>query len=173
MPRILPGVEIHVVKEIVPQQLHPAGVIGLIGTAEKGVSFEAVPVTSYREYMDKFGSNTEYTLTRDARLAFLNGVSEVFAVRVEGEPGKAAEATLLDTNGNAVLKVKAKSPGPAGNNIEVIVMKGSKEGVFRMEVSDGKVSEAFDDLTMDSASERYAPKLCECKLETCFCRGFE
>ncbi|MEM3785955.1 MAG: hypothetical protein QXZ59_01065 [Nitrososphaeria archaeon] len=42
-----------------------------------------------------------------------------------------------------------------------------------MEVSDGKVSEAFDDLTMDSASERYAPKLCECKLETCFCRGFE
>jgi hypothetical protein len=159
LPRILPGVEIRVVKEIVPQQLHPAGVVGLIGTAEKGVSFEAVPVTSYREYMDKFGSNTEYTLTRDARLAFLNGVSEVFAVRVEGEPGKAAEAVLQDANGNPVMKVKAKSPGPAGNNIEVVVMKGSKDGLFRIEVSDGRVSEAFDDLTMDSASERYAPTL--------------
>ena len=35
MVRILPGVEIQVVKEIVPQQLHPSGVVGLIGTAEK------------------------------------------------------------------------------------------------------------------------------------------
>ncbi|MGQ9780791.1 MAG: hypothetical protein ACUVQ8_00840, partial [Nitrososphaeria archaeon] len=59
--------------------MYPSGVVGLIGTAEKGVPLDPIPVTSYREYMDKFGSNTEYTLTKDARLAFLNGVSEAFA----------------------------------------------------------------------------------------------
>ncbi len=155
MARILPGVEIRVVKEIVPQQLHPSGVVGLIGTAEKGVPFDATPVTSYREYMDKFGSNTEYTLTKDARLAFLNGVYEVFAVRVEGEAGKAAELGLKDANGNPSLLVKAKSAGLAGNNIEVVVMKGSKDNLVRLEVSDGRISEAFDDLTMEAASERY------------------
>jgi len=155
LARILPGVEIRVVKEIVPQQLHPSGVVGLIGTAEKGVPFDATPVTSYREYMDKFGSNTEYTLTKDARLAFLNGVYEVFAVRVEGEAGKAAELGLKDANGNPSLLVKAKSAGLAGNNIEVVVMKGSKDNLVRLEVSDGRISEAFDDLTMEAASERY------------------
>ena len=127
----------------------------MIGTAEKGVPFDATPVTSYREYMDKFGSNTEYTLTKDARLAFLNGVYEVFAVRVEGEAGKAAELGLKDANGNPSLLVKAKSAGLAGNNIEVVVMKGSKDNLVRLEVSDGRISEAFDDLTMEAASERY------------------
>ncbi|MEM3403972.1 MAG: phage tail sheath subtilisin-like domain-containing protein [Nitrososphaeria archaeon] len=154
MARILPGVEIRVVKEIVPQQLRPAGVVGLLGTAEKGIPFEAVPVTSYREYMEKFGSNTDYTLTKDARLAFLNGVSQVFAVRVEGEPGKPAEIGLKDANGNPSVLLKARSPGPVGNNIEVVVMRGSQENLIRLELSDGKISEAFDDLTMEAANER-------------------
>jgi hypothetical protein len=154
LARILPGVEIRVVKEIVPQQLRPAGVVGLLGTAEKGIPFEAVPVTSYREYMEKFGSNTDYTLTKDARLAFLNGVSQVFAVKVEGEPGKPAEVGLRDANGNPSVLLKARSPGPVGNNIEVVVMKGSQENLVRLELSDGRISEAFDDLTMEAANEK-------------------
>ena len=155
MARILPGVEIRVVKEIVPQQLHPSGVVGLIGTAEKGIPLEAVPVTSYREYMEKFGTNTEFTLTKDARLAFLNGVFEIFAVKVEGEAGKPAELGLKDANGNPSLLLKAKSAGLAGNNIEVVVMRGSKDNFIRLEVSDGKTSEAFEDLTMETANEKY------------------
>jgi len=154
LARILPGVEIRVVKEIVPQQLHPSGVVGLIGTSEKGIPLEAVPITSYREYMEKYGSNTEFTLTKDARLAFLNGVFEIFAVRVEGEAGKPAELGLKDANGNSSLSVKAKSAGLAGNNIEVVVMRGSKDNLVRIEVSDGKVSEAFDDLTMEAGNEK-------------------
>ncbi|MEM1546359.1 MAG: phage tail sheath subtilisin-like domain-containing protein [Candidatus Methanomethylicia archaeon] len=153
--RILPGVEIRVVKEIVPQQLHPSGVVGLIGTAERGPVFEPTPTTSYREFIDKFGSNTEYTLIKDARLAFLNGVFEVFAVRVEGENGKAAEATLNDSEGNPSVLLRARTPGPSGNNIEVIVRKGIIENTVIIEVSDGRVSEAFENLTMDSSSSQY------------------
>ena len=38
MVRVIPGVEVKVVKEIVPQQLFPAGVVGMIGTANDGPS---------------------------------------------------------------------------------------------------------------------------------------
>ena len=31
MTRIIPGVEVKVVKEVVPQQLAPSGVLGLVG----------------------------------------------------------------------------------------------------------------------------------------------
>ena len=83
MVKILPGVEIQVVKDIVPQQLHPAGVAGLIGTAEKGPLLTPTPVTSYREYQEKFGSDTAFSLTREAKLCFMNGVFEVFATRID------------------------------------------------------------------------------------------
>ena len=36
MVRVIPGVEVNIVKEIVPQQLYPAGVVGMIGTANDG-----------------------------------------------------------------------------------------------------------------------------------------
>ena len=64
MVRILPGVEVQVVKEIVPQQLHPSGVVGIIGTAEKGPVLTPVPVTSNREYQEKFGSDLSFSLTK-------------------------------------------------------------------------------------------------------------
>jgi len=32
MTRIIPGVEIEVIKDIVPQQLNPSGVVAMIGT---------------------------------------------------------------------------------------------------------------------------------------------
>jgi hypothetical protein len=60
----LPGVEINVVKEIVPQQLNPSGIVGLIGTAEKGPVLMPTPVTSYREFTEKFGSDQNQSLTK-------------------------------------------------------------------------------------------------------------
>lgn len=155
MARILPGVEIRVVKEIVPQQLHPAGIVGLIGTAENGNPLEATPATSYREYAGMFGSDTGYTLTRDARLAFLNGVSEVFAVRVEGEEGKTAEIVLKDSNGNSTVLLKSKTPGPIGNNIKVVVEKQPKEDAVAIQIGDGKIIEVYEALIMDPLNEKY------------------
>ena len=49
MVRVIPGVEVKVVKEIVPQQLFPAGVVGMIGTANDGPVGIPTAVTSYRE----------------------------------------------------------------------------------------------------------------------------
>lgn len=50
MARILPGVEIKVVKEIVPQQLNPSGIVGIIGTAEKGPVLIPKPVLASENF---------------------------------------------------------------------------------------------------------------------------
>ena len=46
MVRVIPGVEVKVVKEIVPQALFPAGVVGMIGTANDGPVGIPTAVTS-------------------------------------------------------------------------------------------------------------------------------
>jgi hypothetical protein len=153
--RILPGVEIQVVKEIVPQQLHPAGVVGLLGTAEKGPVLIPTPVTSYREYQDKFGSDTSYSLTKEARMCFQNGVFEIFATRIEAAGSVNASASLKDTDGDEVLKLEAKTPGEAGNKIKFSVIAGALEGSFTIQISDGSKMETFDNVTTDRSSELY------------------
>src|SRR5713101_5391470 len=96
LPRelVIPGVSIAVVKEIVPQQLTPSGIIGILGTSERGPILEATPVTSYREFAEKFGADPSSTLVRDVKLAFYNGVFEVFVTRIEGAGGKSASLVL-------------------------------------------------------------------------------
>ena len=111
MVRIIPGVEIQVVKEIVPQQLHPAGIVGLIGTAEKGPVLSPVPITSYREYTEKFGSSADYSLTRNAKLCFLNGVAEVFATRIVSGEAKVASLILKDDKKLTPTKKRLRETG--------------------------------------------------------------
>ena len=155
MVRILPGVEIQVVKEIVPQQLHPSGVVGLLGTAEKGPVLTPTPVTSYREYQEKFGSDTAFSMTKEARACFMNGVFEIFATRIEAAGSNSASATLKDTDGEDVLKLEAKAVGDSGNKVRYAVAAGAIEGAVSIQISDGAKFEAFDNVTMDKSSELY------------------
>jgi len=153
--RILPGVEIQVVKEIVPQQLHPSGIVGLVGTAEKGPILMPTPVTSYREFGDKFGSDTTYSLTKEARQCFLNGVFEIFATRIEAAGTKSASCTLNDADGAEVVKLVARVPGEAGNNLRFGATAGSTEGTVSIQLTNGVKFEVFDNLTMDRTSDLY------------------
>jgi len=155
LARILPGVEIKVVKEIVPQQLHPSGIVGLLGTAEKGPVLMSTPVTSYREFTDKFGSDPNQSLTKEARLCFLNGVFEVFATRIEAAGSKNASTSLKNAVGDKVVRVDAKVPGEAGNKIKVGVLKGSAPDTVCVQVTDGVTFEVFDNLVMDRKGDLY------------------
>lgn len=155
MARIIPGVEIQVVKEIVPQQLHPSGIVGLVGTAEKGPILMPTPVMSYREFKDKFGSDPTQSLTREARLCFLNGVFEVFASRVEATGTKNATVALKNVDGENVVGLEAKISGEAGNTIKVGVSKGTAKGTLAIQLANGVTFEAFDNLLMDSKSDLY------------------
>src|SRR5215831_5961916 len=145
MPRelIIPGVSIAVVKEIVPQQLTPSGIVGILGTAERGPVMEPTPVTSYREYAEKFGADPNSSLTRDVKLAFYNGVFEVFVTRVEGAGGKTASIILKGTKKRDILKLESKVPGASGNSIRVEVDKGSLDNTFMMRITHGDRSEFY------------------------------
>lgn len=155
MARILPGVEINVVKEIVPQQLNPSGIVGLIGTAEKGPALMPIPVTSYREFTEKFGSDPNQSLTKDARLCFLNGVFEVFATRIEAAGSKNASITLKNTDFEDYVKLDSKVAGEVGNKIKAGVIAGSTPSSVSVQVTDGVTFEVFDNLVMDRTSDLY------------------
>ncbi len=155
MARILPGVEIQVVKEIVPQQLHPSGVVGLIGTAEKGPALMPTPVTSYREFKDKFGSDATQSLTKEARLCFLNGVFEVFATRVEAAGSQNATLTLKNKEGENIVKLEAQIPGEAGNKLKIGIAKGTVKDTVAVQITNGVTFEVWDNLVMDAKSDSY------------------
>ncbi len=157
MPRelIIPGVSIEVVKEIVPAPLTPSGIVGMLGSAERGPVLEPTPVTSFREFADKFGADPNYTLTRDVKLAFYNGVFEVFVTRVEGAGGKTASLLLKAAKKKDAVKLESKVPGASGNSIRVEVDKGSLENTVMMRVTHGGRSEFYDALKMDPSSDTY------------------
>src|SRR5580658_6972033 len=115
MARVIPGVEIKVVKEIVPQQLYPSGVVGMIGTAEAGPVLKPTGVTSYREITAIFGGSG--ALVRDAKLAFMNGVFQVFACRIAGSGGQMATATLKASKKKDTARLTSKLVGDGGNEI--------------------------------------------------------
>jgi hypothetical protein len=153
LARVIPGVEIKVVKEIVPQQLYPTGIVGMIGTAEGGPPLKPTPVTSYREIVSTFGASG--SLARDAKLAFLNGIAQVFATRIAGTGGQTASATLKASKKKDVVKLTSKTVGDGGNDIQVAVLKGQWDNSVRLELTDNRTTETFDNLTMQPATDLY------------------
>ncbi len=158
MVRVIPGVEVKVVKEIIPPAAYPSGVVALIGTAEMGPELTPVHLGSWREFADTFGANPDYTLTQNAKQCFQNGVFEVVATRIVGKGGDYASAVLKDSEKADTVELKAKAIGTAGDNIQYQVEKGSTDNTVRALFSDGVVFEVFDDLVMDSKAGKYLVK---------------
>ena len=158
MVRVIPGVEVKVIKEIIPPAAYPSGVVALIGASPQGPEGMPTHVGSWREFADTFGSNPDYSLVINAKQAFQNGVFEVVATRVVGKGGEYAAATLQDGDKKDTVEFKAKALGAGGNNIQYSVEKGTAEGSVRVLVSDGEVFEVYDDLVMDTKNEKYLVK---------------
>ena len=166
MTLIKPGVEIQVIKEIVPQQLNPSGIVAMIGTTEKGEILSPTHVSSYREFADKFGSSEQYSITKDAKQAFQNGVFEIVVTAIGGKESTKASLILNDTNNKGAIKLIAKKTGEAGNNVAVKVEPGSIPDTVKVEpestpntvkltIREGEVVEIWDHLVMDSSNEFY------------------
>jgi hypothetical protein len=153
MARVIPGVEVQVIKEIVPQQLYPSGVVGMIGTADKGPVGKPVTLTSFQELKEIFLHENPGSLIRDGKSAFLNGVYQVVAIRVAGGPGKPSGTTLSGGRKNRdVIKITAKE---ADSPIEIKVMKGSTDNTVRIELLKGKDREEYENLDMNPSNTLY------------------
>jgi hypothetical protein len=159
MVRIIPGVEVKVVKEIIPPPAYPSGTAALIGTAEKGPELTPIHLGSWREFADTFGASTDYTMTLNAKQCFQNGVFEVVATRIVGKGGEYSKATLQDGEKADAVELTAKPIGVAGNNIKYQVESGSTENTVRLLLSDGVTFEVFDDLVADARSNKNIVKV--------------
>lgn len=129
---VLPGVSIDVRAEalIVPGRI-TVGRLGVVGTASKGLIGVPVILGSYTDAREAFGDydtwddglNDELTLVRALELAYANGATTAFAVRVAstGVGGAAAAAVTLESAGGGCARLIARSEGTWGNGVEVSV----------------------------------------------------
>lgn len=123
MARIIPGVQITVVKEVVPPQLAPSGIFGLIGLVAPprvGTTRQAVErVASWARFRELYGRGTARAMP-EAQQAFQNGISELVVVDLQSAVATAASVTL-DASGTDFLGFRARAPGPRANGLELVL----------------------------------------------------
>lgn len=126
---VVPGVQVTVVKEIVPPQLAPSGVLGLVGLTETGGRGHAA---SRNRFIELFGAASAFSLP-EAALALVNGVSELVVSPVTSGEAKAASVRLPLGEGNnkegegaPALELTARAPGPWANHLKVSVVQRDK-----------------------------------------------
>src|SRR5215212_10707156 len=134
---ILPGTYIEVRAEgLLTIGAIPTGNIGIIGTAEMGSS-RIETLSSYEEGRARFGepgewdpNNTEgnLNLVRALKLLFDNGANTVYAQRVFDEASaKAATFAISNETDIPVLTLRAKTPGSAGNRLQIRIDPGEAQ----------------------------------------------
>ncbi len=115
---IIPGVSVSVVKEVLPQQLAPSGVLGLIGFT--GGAAGTQRAASWNRLRELCGDVTALSLP-EARQAIDNGVSELVIVSLPGA-GYTAGASLSNAEQNKpAIKLKAQAGGTWANSLDVVV----------------------------------------------------
>src|SRR5215212_5222371 len=129
---ILPGVYIEVRPEaLIVGGPISVGNIGIVGTASDGPVGETKILGSYAEAREIFGPYDAFnpdpaanslTLVRALELAYNNGASTVYAVRVASEGAVAAAPAVGDMLGNAtIFTLAARNPGRAGNDLRITI----------------------------------------------------
>lgn len=92
MARIIPGVQVQVVKEVLPPQLAPSGVLGLVGLTEKEVN-KVVRASSLSRLVEVLGPGTAVSMP-EAIQALANGVFELVVSPVAETEAKSARIEL-------------------------------------------------------------------------------
>lgn len=85
---IIPGVQVTVVKEVLPQQLAPSGVLGITGFLESSQG-KVIRASSWSRFLEVAGRASAYSLP-EARQALDNGVSELVISPLPSTAGASA-----------------------------------------------------------------------------------
>lgn len=133
---ILPGVYIEVRAEgLISAGQVSVGNIGMVGTASRGPVDEVKLISSPSQAREIFGAADDFTspvgakpltLVRALQLAYDNGASAVYAVRVAGANAEKASFALQTVTGattTTAVTLEATSAGSWGNDIQVNVAK--------------------------------------------------
>jgi hypothetical protein len=141
--RIIPGVTVQVLREIVPPLPSPSGVLGIAGVVDVAPE-RLTPVDSFTRFLEVFGAASSFSMP-EVRQAFQNGIAEVVVSPVAG--GTAGTATLADSSAGTVVTLTARANGPwsAGISVEV-VQRGSPASAVDITIKFGDVVESFRNL---------------------------
>lgn len=122
MPRtlIVPGVSVEVTFDVAPPLPARSGVLGAVGVVDRALSGGPRAVTSRRELLEIAGPATRWSFP-EALAALANGVSELVLSSVDPRTGAAASLTLKDADGEDVVTLRARAPGPWGNDLRARV----------------------------------------------------
>ncbi len=120
--RIIPGVSVAVVKEVVPRQLAPTGVLGLIGLVETEGDGTVQRAASWSRFVELFGPGSAHSMP-EARQALDNGVFELVVTPVSASAAAKAKATLNDAQSTrqALFTLDARAPGSWANGTRVTI----------------------------------------------------
>lgn len=138
---IIPGVQVSVVKEVVPPQLAPSGVLGVVGLVEKIPAGAPGRASSWNRFVELFGPGSAFSMP-EARQALQNGVFEVVVSAIPGDAAGKASATLQSGSAN-LATLTARAPGSWANGLTCKVShrkKGDEVVGFDLEINrpDGK-----------------------------------
>jgi phage tail sheath protein FI len=161
--------------EEIPSGLKPIQGVGtstaaFVGLTQKGPYGEAVPITSFAQFVRTFGSYIDGAFLAFAvRSFFSEGGTSCYVVRTchyavpAGPPGPkkptavAATRAFINATPINVLGLTADSAGAWGSDLSVTVRALAPLDRFLLEVRyAGNLVETFDNLTMDPASPDYA-----------------
>ncbi|MBP2477014.1 phage tail sheath protein FI [Crossiella equi] len=138
-------------------------VTAFVGYTSRGPVNEAVTITGFADFERRFGGLTSTSAVSYAvRQFFLNGGTVAVVVRVaKGAAGATAALCSRPNSGKkVVLTLRAREPGTWGNGLRVAIDHGTPTplATFNLTVTHSGTGqrEAFADLSMDPAHERYA-----------------
>ncbi len=154
MVRIIPGVQVNVVKEVVPPQLAPSGVLGIVGFAEKQPD-RIKRAASWTSFVEVFGAASAYAIP-EARQALENGVFELVISPITSST---AAAATVKTKAN-VLVLTARVMGSWANSYSIHITARKDEFDLAISKADGTPEgltvEVHKKLTMVEGSPKYA-----------------
>lgn len=140
-----------------PAQRQPSSTFFVVGTSPWGPTNTPTLVTSWTDYVSKFGSFDANSYMDDALYAFFNLYpgTRSWVCSVAGAAATKSTVTLMDRAGApiATLRLDGKYFGDAG--IYYTIENGSKANTFKLTVRASKLGnrkEIFDDLKVDADS---------------------
>lgn len=113
MAHIIPGVQVDVVKEVVPPAANPSGIVGLLGITDRGPAAGA-RVGSWNQFIDIFGRASAYSLP-EAKQIIENGAFELVVIPVVDQSAR-AEVVLQDNAPADIFLLRARVAGSRMND---------------------------------------------------------
>lgn len=153
---IIPGTYIEVRAEgLISVGSIATGNIGVVGTASRGPTDTVVPLGSYADAIDAFGSYDPFasplvsgeplTLTRTIEQLYMGGAGSVYAVRVANGAPTTASAAINASGATAAFTLSAADAGSWGDSIAYTLVNAGTDADpnWTLVLTAGQVKETY------------------------------